>query len=60
MLICLVGSSFLAVAGANVTGTAKSAMDTACAAVNGVGAALPPGVNPASLPVAALAPAKPS
>jgi hypothetical protein len=60
MLICQVGSSFVAVAGVNVTGTEKSTMDAACAAVNGVGAALPPGVNPAGLPVATLAPAKPS
>ena len=60
MLICQVGSSFVAVAGVNVTGTTKSAMDATCAAVNGVGAALPPGVNPAGLPVATLASAKPS
>lgn len=60
ILICQVGSSFVAVAGVNVTGTAKTAMDTACASVNGVGAALPPGVNPAGLPVATLAPTGPS
>ena len=53
-LICAVGPGFVAALGYNVVGAPQQAMQAACAALGGVGAALPPTVAPASVPAVAV------
>jgi len=59
-LICRVANSYVAAIGVNVQGTAAADMQAACNGLGGSGTALPAGVDPATVLVAALKAMKPA
>jgi hypothetical protein len=59
-LVCKLSQGYIAVTGINVTGTPATVMEGICNGLGGTGSALPSTVAPASVPVAALAAAKPT